>query len=50
MISDKILIADDDPTVGKILTQELARKGFAVDTVTCARRGQRGMPGTVPGS
>ena len=31
-MSDKILIADDEPSNRKILEQELVHKGFAVDT------------------
>src|SRR5690348_13438770 len=32
-MSDKILVVDDDPSNRTILAQELAHKGFAVDTV-----------------
>ena len=31
-MSDKILIVDDEPSNRKILVQELAHKGFAVNT------------------
>lgn len=31
-MNHKILIADDEPSNRKILSQELVRKGFAVDT------------------
>jgi DNA-binding NtrC family response regulator len=39
-MSDKILIADDEPSNRKILAQELVHKGFAVDT---ARGGKEAL-------
>jgi DNA-binding NtrC family response regulator len=39
-MSDKILIADDEPSNRKILAQELIHKGFAVDT---ARNGREAL-------
>jgi DNA-binding NtrC family response regulator len=39
-MSDKILIADDEPSNRKILAQELTHKGFAVDT---ARGGKEAL-------
>jgi two-component system, NtrC family, response regulator AtoC len=36
-MSDKILIADDEPSNRKILAQELTHKGFAVDTARGGR-------------
>ena len=39
-MSEKILIADDEPSNRKILEQELVHKGFAVDT---ARGGKEAL-------
>src|SRR6476659_1190989 len=36
-MSEKILIADDEPSNRKILAQELTHKGFAVETVRGGR-------------
>ncbi len=36
-MSEKILIADDEPSNRKILTQELAHKGFVIDTACGGR-------------
>jgi DNA-binding NtrC family response regulator len=47
-MSDKILIADDEPSNRKILAQELVHRGFAVDTASGGKEALARIESTAP--